>query len=40
MHIAWNVSYLGLLDEYEQTLDSLILEIESYLEENDFEMGA
>lgn len=27
------------LDDYEQTFDSLILEIESYLEENGFETG-
>ena len=40
MHIAWNLWYLDLLDDYEQTLDSLILENESYLEENGFEMGA
>jgi hypothetical protein len=40
MHIAWNARYLDLLDDYEQTLDSLILEIESYLEVNGFELGA
>ena len=40
MHIAWNLWYLDLLDEYEQTMDSLILEIESYFEENGFETGA
>ena len=40
MHLAWNLWYLDLLDEYGRTMDSLILEIESYLEENGFETGA
>lgn len=40
MHISWNVWYLDLLDDYEQTLDSLVPDIESYLEESGFETGA
>lgn len=40
MHLAWNLWYLDLLGEYGRTMDSLILEIESYLEENGFETGA
>lgn len=36
LHISWNVWYLDLLDEYQQTLDSLILEIETYLATRDF----
>lgn len=40
MHLAWNLWYLDLLDEYGRTMDSLILEIESYLEENGFVTGA
>ena len=40
MHLAWNLWYLDLLDEYGRTMDSLILEIESYLEENGFETEA
>jgi hypothetical protein len=40
MHIGWNLWYLDLLDNYEQTLDSLALEIESYLEANGFDKGA
>jgi len=31
LHISWNIWYLDLLDHYQQTLDSLILEIETYL---------
>ena len=37
LHISWNIWYLDLLDEYQLTLDSLILEIESYLERKNFE---
>jgi len=37
MHLAWNKWYLELLDEYEEMLDTLILEIESYLHESGFE---
>ena len=37
MHISWNVWYLDLLDDYQRRLDSLVLEIASYLEENGFE---
>lgn len=37
LHISWNVWYLDLLDQYQLTLDSLILEIESYLESKSFE---
>ena len=40
MHIGWNLWYLGLLDNYQQTLSSLVLEIEFYLEANGFETGA
>jgi hypothetical protein len=36
LHISWNLWYLDLLDEYQQTLDSLILEIETYLATKDF----
>ena len=32
LHVSWNIWYLDLLDNYGQALDSLILEIESYLE--------
>lgn len=32
LHLSWNLWYLDLLDNYQQTLDPLILEIESYLE--------
>jgi len=39
MHLAWNLWYLDLLDEYGQAMDSLILEIESYFAENGFETG-
>lgn len=34
MHISWNVWYIDLLGGYAQKLDSLILDIESYLDEN------
>jgi hypothetical protein len=37
MHIWGNLWYLDRLNEYGQTLDSLIFEIESYLDENGFE---
>ncbi len=37
LHISWNIWYLDLLDEYQLTLDSLIQEIESYLESKSFE---
>ena len=37
MHIWGNLWYLDRLNEYEQTLDSLTVEIESYLDENGFE---
>ena len=40
MHKSWNIWYLDLLDEYQLTLDSLILEIESYLEIKSFESDA
>ena len=40
MHLAWNLWYLDLLDQYGQTMDSLILEIESYLVESGFETEA
>jgi hypothetical protein len=33
LHVSWNTWYLDLLDNYGQALDSLILEIESYLQE-------
>lgn len=38
IHIGWNLWYLDALDKYGQTLDSLILEIESYLQKSGFEM--
>ena len=37
LHISWNIWYLDLLDNYGQTLESLILEIESYLEKQGIE---
>lgn len=37
LHISWNIWYLGLLDQYQLTLESLILEIETYLEYKGFE---
>lgn len=40
MHLSWNVWYLDLLDDYERRLDALVLEIEAYLLENEFETGA
>lgn len=40
LHLSWNLWYLDLLEDYGQTLDSLILEIESYLDDNGFEPGA
>ena len=40
LHISWNIWYLDLLDEYQLALDSLILEIESYLESKSFESEA
>jgi hypothetical protein len=40
MHVAWNLWYLDLLDEYGQTMDSLILEIEAYFAKSGFETGA
>jgi hypothetical protein len=39
IHIGWNLWYLDALDNYGKTLDSLIVEIESYLVKNNFEMG-
>ncbi|WNC67484.1 DUF6090 family protein [Thalassotalea nanhaiensis] len=38
IHIGWNLWYLDALDSYGKTLDSLIFEIETYLEKNNFEM--
>jgi hypothetical protein len=40
MHVWGNLWYLDRLDEYGQMLDSLTLEIESYLDENGFETDA
>jgi len=37
LHLSRNIWYLDLPDHYQQTLDSLILEIESYLATKDFE---
>ena len=37
LHVSWNIWYLDLLDNYGQTLESLILEIESYLEKQGIE---
>jgi hypothetical protein len=39
MHISWNLWYIDLLDTYQDRLDSLILEVEAYLAENDFKVG-
>jgi hypothetical protein len=39
MHIWGNLWYLDRLGEYETMVDSLILEIESFLDENRFETG-
>ncbi|MFT5610709.1 MAG: hypothetical protein ACI9LU_001204 [Polaribacter sp.] len=38
IHIGWNLWYLDALDDYGQTLDSLIIEIEAYLVKSGFEM--
>jgi hypothetical protein len=38
IHIGWNLWYLDALDNYGQTLDSLIIEIEAYLVKSGFEM--
>ena len=40
MHISWNLWYLDLLDTFQQTLDSLIIEIERYLESRGVETGS
>lgn len=37
LHISWNVWYLDLMGEYQQTLDALIQEIELYLAVNNLE---
>ena len=37
LHLSWNLWYLDLLDTYQQELDSLIREIETYLEEHGIE---
>lgn len=37
IHIGWNLWYIDALENYGQTLDSLALDIESYLEMNNFE---
>jgi hypothetical protein len=34
MHLGWNAWYLDRMEYYERTLDSLIIEIESYLKEH------
>jgi len=34
LHIGWNHWYLERMDDYERRLDSLIIEIESYLKEH------
>lgn len=39
MHLSWNKWYLDLLDDYEKILDSLVLDIESYLKETGYETG-
>ena len=38
IHIGWNLWYLDALDNYGKTLDSLILDIESYLAQNNFKI--
>jgi len=38
IHIGWNLWYLDALEEYGQTLDSRIIDIESYLEKNEFKI--
>jgi len=40
LHISWNTWYIDLLDKYQQALDSLILEIESYLEKHGIKTGS
>jgi len=35
LHLSWNIWYLDLLGHYQQTLDELIVEIESYLATQD-----
>ena len=40
MHISWNLWYLDLLDTFQQSLDSLIIEIELYLESRGVETGS
>ena len=40
LHISWNIWYIELLDNYQQALDSLILEIESYLEKHGIKTGS
>jgi len=40
LHISWNTWYIDLLDKYQQALDSLILEIESYLEKHGINTGS
>lgn len=40
LHISWNLWYLDLLDHYERTLDSLILEIETYLAAKNFALDS
>ena len=37
IHIGWNLWYIDRLENYGRTLDSLALDIESYLEANGFE---
>lgn len=40
MQLAWNVWYLELLDDYEKLLDTLILDIESYLRKSGHQLVA
>ncbi len=40
LHLSWNIWYLDLLDIHGQALDSLILEIESYLEQQSVAVGS
>lgn len=40
MHISWNLWYLDLLDTYQQSLDSLIIEIGLYLESQGVATGS
>jgi hypothetical protein len=40
VHVSWNIWYLDLLNNYKQALDSLILEIETYLDNHGMKTGS